>query len=77
MTYAKNLFSRQQTYQWKKWSKKAITVEQIKQKRRVDINKLLNRVRIEKKNENKRKIIFYSSVILSLGLFSTLLTIIK
>ena len=38
--------------------KKAITVEQIKQKRRVDINKLLNRVRIEKKDENKRKIIF-------------------
>ena len=47
--------------------KKAITVEQIKQKRRVDINKLLNRVRIEKKNENKRKIIFYSSVILSIS----------
>ena len=57
--------------------KKAITVEQIKQKRRVDINKLLNRVRMDKKNENKRKIFFYSSVILSLGLFSTLLTIIK
>ena len=33
--------------------KKAITVEQIKQKRRVDINKLLNRVRVDKKNENK------------------------
>ena len=57
--------------------KKAITVEQINQKRRVDINKLLNRVRIEKKNDNKRKIIFYSSVILSLSLFSILLTIIK
>ena len=61
----------------KKDQKKAISVEQINQKRRVDINKLLNRVRIEKKNENKRKIIFYISVILSLGLFSTLLTIIK
>ena len=47
--------------------KKAITVEQIKQKRRVDINKLLNRVRIEKKNENKRKIIFYSSIILTIS----------
>ena len=57
--------------------KKAISVEQINQKRRVDINKLLNRVRIEKKNDNKRKIIFYSSVILSLSLFSILLTIIK
>ena len=47
--------------------KKAITVEQIKQKRRVDVNKLLNRVRIEKKNENKRKIIFYSSIILTIS----------
>ena len=47
--------------------KKAITVEQIKQKRRVDINKLLNRVKIEKKDENKRKIIFYSSIILTIS----------
>jgi len=47
--------------------KKAITVEQINQKRRVDINKLLNRVRIEKKDENKRKIIFYSSIILTIS----------
>ena len=47
--------------------KKAITVEQIKQKRRVDINKLLNRVRVDKKNENKRKIIFYSLIILSIS----------
>ena len=47
--------------------KKAITVEQIKQKRRVDINKLLNSVRIEKKDENKRKIIFYSSIILTIS----------
>ena len=61
----------------KKVNKKTIPLQYIDQKRIVDINKLLNRVRIEKKNENKRKIIFYSSVILSLGLFSTLLTIIK
>ena len=47
--------------------KKATTVEQIKQNRRVDINKLLNRVRIEKKDENKRKIIFYSSIILTIS----------
>ena len=47
--------------------KKVITVEQIKQKRIVDINKLLNRVRIEKKNENKKRIIFYSLIILSIS----------
>ena len=47
--------------------KKVIKAEQIKQKRRVDINKLLNRVRIEKKNENKKRIIFYSLIILSIS----------
>ena len=73
----KNYFHDNKHTSEKNDQKKAITVEQIKQKRRVDINKLLNRVRIEKKNENKKKIIFYSSVILSLGLFSTRLTIIK
>ena len=73
----KNIFHDSRHISEKDDQKKAITVEQIKQKRRVDINKLLNRVRIEKKNENKRKIIFYSSVILSLSLFSILLTIIK
>ena len=73
----KNIFHDSRHISEKDDQKKTTTAEQIKQKRRVDINKLLNRVRIEKKNENKRKIIFYSSIILSLGLFSTLLTIIK
>ena len=56
---------------------KKTPLQYIDQKRIVDINKLLNAVRIEKKNETKKKIIFYSSVILALGLFSTLITIIK
>ena len=43
----------------------------------VDINKLLNRVKIDKKNETKRKIIFYSTVILALALFATFITLIK
>ena len=61
----------------KKKKKKTIPTQYIDQKRIVDINKLLNAIRIEKKNETKKKIIFYSSVILALGLFSTLITIIK
>ncbi|MDC1247741.1 hypothetical protein N8Z52_00490 [Pelagibacteraceae bacterium] len=73
----KTYFHDNKHFSEKNGQKKAISVEQINQKKRVDINKLLNRVRVDKKNENKRKIIFYSSVILSLGLFSTLLTIIK
>ena len=60
-----------------KSQKKTIPTQFIDQKRIVDINKLLNAVLIEKKNETKKKIIFYSSVILALGLFSTLITIIK
>ena len=59
-----------------KSQKKNIPVQYIDQKRIVDINKLLNRVKIDQKNETKRKIIFYSLTILALGLFSTLIMII-
>ena len=52
-------------------------VQYINQKRNVDINKLLNRVRMDKKNKTKRDIIFYSFAILALSLFSTLIMIIK
>ena len=60
-----------------KSGKKNISVQYIEQKKIVDINKLLNRVRMDKKNETKRNIIFCSSVILALGLFSTLITVIR
>ena len=60
-----------------KGQKKNIPVQFIDQKRIVDINKLLNRVKIDQKNERKRKIIFYSLTTLALGLFSTLIMIIK
>ena len=43
----------------------------------VDINKLLNRVKIDQKNETKRKIIFYSFTILGLSLLGTLITVLK
>ena len=60
-----------------KGRKKNIPVKYIDQKRIVDINKLLNRVKIDQKNETKRKIIFYSFVILGLSLFTTFIMIIK
>ena len=60
-----------------KGQKNIIPIQYIDQKRIVDINKLLNRVRMDKKNETKRKIIFYSSSILALSLFSTLIVTIK
>ena len=60
-----------------KVQKKTNPLQHIDEKRIVDINKLLNRVRIDKKNEIKRKIIFYSSAILALSLFSTFILVIK
>ena len=61
----------------KKIQKKTIPLQYIDQNRVVDINKLLNRVKIDQKNETKKKIIFYSLTTLALGLFSTLIIIIK
>jgi len=60
-----------------KVKKKTIPLQYTDQKRIVDINKLLNRVKVDKKNEFKRKIIFYSLTTLALGLFSTLIMITK
>ena len=37
---------------------------QVNKKQVVDINKLLNRVKMNQKNETKQKIIFYSSTVL-------------
>ena len=52
-------------------------VQHIGEKQIVDINKLLNRVKIDQKNETKRNIIFYSLVILGLSLLGTLITLLK
>ncbi|MDC1378946.1 hypothetical protein N8267_03640 [Pelagibacteraceae bacterium] len=61
----------------KKVRKKTIPVQYIDQKRIVDINKLLNRVKTDQKNEAKRKIIFYSSTVLVLSLLGTLIIFLK
>ena len=61
----------------KKVQKKTIPLQYIDQKKIVDINKLLNRVKIDQKNETKRKIIFYSFTILGLSLLGTLITVLK
>ena len=52
-------------------------VQYINQKRNVDINKLLNQIKIEKKNAIKKQIIFYSLVILALSIFLNVIMIIK
>ena len=58
-------------------TKRLSEVQQVSEKQVVDINKLLNRVKIDQKNETKRKFIFDSLTILSLSLLGTLITVLK
>ena len=58
-------------------TKKLSKVQNISEKQVVDINKLLNRIKIDHKNETKRKIIFYSSTVLGLSLLGTLIKFLK
>ena len=58
-------------------TKRLSEAQHISEKQVVDINKLLNRVKIDQKNETKRKIIFYSVIILGLSLLGTLITFLK
>tara|TARA_B100000787_G_scaffold87780_1_gene64804 strand:+ start:1326 stop:1553 length:228 start_codon:yes stop_codon:yes gene_type:complete len=57
--------------------KKSLQSKNLNAKIVVDINILLNRVKIEKKNQTKRKIIFISLVTLTLSLFGIFIAIIK
>ena len=56
---------------------KSTNVITINKKKIVDINILLNKVKIEQKNQAKRKILFFSFTILGLTLFGIFIAIIK
>ena len=71
------IFDKNKSKSESKSQKKNIPFQYIDQKRIVDINKLLNRVKIDQKNERKRKIIFYSFIILGLSLLGTLIMFLK
>ena len=58
-------------------TKRLSEAQHIGERQVVDINKLLNRVKIDQKNEIKRKIIFYSFVILGFSLLGALITFLK
>ena len=60
-----------------KVEKKSTQIQKIEIKSPVDINILLNRVKIEEKIETKKKIVFFSFVTLALSLFGTFIVIIK
>ena len=46
-------------------------------KKSVDINILLNRVKVEEKNKIKKQIIFYCSTLFLLSLFGTLIAVFR
>ena len=56
---------------------KTTQISKVDTKSVVDINMLLNRVKIEEKKETKRKIIFFSFATLVLSLFGTFIAIIR
>ena len=58
-------------------TKRLSEVQQVSEKQVVDINKLLNRVKINQKNETKKKFIFYSLIISGLSLLGILITVLK
>ena len=58
-------------------TKRLSEAQHVNERQVVDINKLLNRVKINQKNETKRKFIFYSFTILGLSLLGTLITLLK
>ena len=58
-------------------TKRLSEAQHLGEKQVVDINKLLNRVKIAQKNETKRKIIFYSLTVLGLSLLGTLIAFLK
>jgi len=51
--------------------------KEIQQKNNVDVNKLLNRVRLEEKNQKKQKIIFCISGISLISFMGIFIAIIK
>jgi|TARA_B110000037_G_scaffold216551_1_gene275902 hypothetical protein len=57
--------------------RKPFEAQSIDKKRIVDINKLLNRVKADKKNEKKKQIIFFSLSTLGLILIASFITFIK
>ena len=58
-------------------TKRLSEAQHINERQVVDINKLLNRVKIDQKKEYKKKIIFYFLTIITLLLFSILIINLK
>ena len=73
----KNYFHNNKIRNENKDKKKLLQLSNIETKSIVDINILLNRVKIEKKNRTKRKFFFFSFVTLTIILFGIFIATIK
>ena len=73
----RNFFHNKKSFHENKVRKNITQFSSPKKKNVVDINILLNRVKIEEKNETKRKIIFFSFITFALCTFGTFISIIK
>lgn len=73
----KNYFHNKKLYEENVNIKRKIKTQYSNKKITVDINKLLNRVKIDKRKELKKKIIFFSTIIIMLIFISTFTIIIK
>jgi hypothetical protein len=73
----KNYFHNNKLVNENRDKKKLAQISNLDKKAIVDVNILLNRVKIEEKNRTKRKIIFFSITTSSLILFGTFIAIIK
>tara|TARA_B100000768_G_C11264647_1_gene370460 strand:- start:1449 stop:1667 length:219 start_codon:yes stop_codon:yes gene_type:complete len=63
----KNYFHNNKLNNISEIKKKLPATNHSKSKITVDINKLLNRIKIEKKNDTKRQIVNFSLIVLGLG----------
>tara|TARA_B100000780_G_scaffold10842_1_gene7487 strand:+ start:1003 stop:1245 length:243 start_codon:yes stop_codon:yes gene_type:complete len=73
----KNYFHNNKLVNENRDKKKLAQISNLDKKAIVDVNILLNRVKIEEKNRTKRKIIFFTITTSSLILFGTFISIIR
>ena len=73
----KSFFHNEESIEENLETKKTLPAKSINQKARVDINNLLNRVKIDQKKQSKKKIIIFSFGVLLISLMGIFITIIK
>ena len=74
---SKNILQKKKTINNNTHLREYSQYDQSYSKKNVDINKILNRVRLDQKNEIRKKFIFYFATTFIIFLIGTLITIIK